>query len=684
MSISVPPDLVESLSRELTLAVDADGTVAWADARARGLLGDTVARLRDAAAPGTEEKVDRLVAAATRAPTPQPWEAVLIADGQPVTVAFRGAPRGDGGAVLVGSLLPRDYGALLGDMGRTMSELSSLYRETERQQRELLRLNRELDESGRGLRALYGELDVQADALRNASEVKSRFIANVSHELRTPINSILGLTQLLLGHSDGPLTREQERQVGFIRQSADVLAELVGDVLDLSKIEAGKSALRLAAFDVESAFAALRGMLRPLQGSADVALVFEPLAPDVPTLETDEGKLSQVLRNLVSNALKFTERGEVRVSARANGDGTVTFAVADTGVGIPAEDIDRVFEEFTQLDGPLQRRVKGTGLGLALSQRLAGALGGRITAASVVGRGSVFSFTIPAVHPDVTALAALSADGLAIDPGRAPVLVVEDDAQTLFLYEKYLADSGFQVVPARGVDEARRVMQRLRPAAVVLDVMLEGETSWAFLTALKSDPETRDIPALVVTVMDRENKARALGADEFFVKPMQRDWLLKKLQAMAAARGPVERVLVIDDDEVARYLVRRLLADTRYAVLEAADGREGVRMAREERPDVIVLDFVLPSMTAFEVLDDLKCDPRTRTIPVIVSTSKTLDSDERERLAADTAAILSKAQLSREVAIARIREALDKAVPGSRVAPPAAAGGATGPAARAR
>ena len=680
MTTPASPELVASLSRELTLVVAPDGTVVWADDRAHRLFGTPPARLRDAAAPGTEAKVDRLLAAAAAAATADLWEAVLVVNGAPVTVAFRGAPHEGGGSVLVGSLMPHDYGALLSEMGGTMNELSALYRETERQQRDLLRLNRELDESGRGLRALYGELDVQADELRNASEVKSRFIANVSHELRTPINSILGLTQLLLANSDGPLTREQERQVGFIRRSADVLAELVGDVLDLSKIEAGKSALRPVTFDVEATFGTLRGMLRPLQQSPDVALEFEPLAPGFPTLETDEGKLAQILRNLVSNALKFTERGAVRVSARADGDGTVTFAVADSGIGIPPESIERVFEEFTQLDNPIQRRVKGTGLGLSLSRRLAAMLGGRLTVASAVGRGSVFSLTIPAVHPDVTDLAALEAEGLEIDPARSPVLVVEDDAQTLFLYERYLADSGFQVVPARGVDDARRVMQRIRPAAVVLDVMLEGETSWAFLSELKSSPETRDIPALVVTVMDRENKARALGADEFFVKPMQRDWLLRKLQSLAAARGPVERVLVIDDDEVARYLVRRLLADTRYAVLEAADGREGVRVAREERPDVIVLDFVLPSMTAFEVLDDLKCDPRTRTIPVIVSTSKTLDSNERARLAADTAAILSKAQLSREVAIARIREALDKAVPGARL--PAGAGG--GQAGRAR
>jgi CheY-like chemotaxis protein len=241
------------------------------------------------------------------------------------------------------------------------------------------------------------------------------------------------------------------------------------------------------------------------------------------------------------------------------------------------------------------------------------------------------------------------------------VLVVEDDRQTLFLYEKYLSGSGFQVLPARTLEEARATLRRLKPAAIVLDVMLEGETTWRFLEELKSSEATRHIPALVVTVTDREQKARALGADEFFVKPIDRDWLLRRLRHLAK-KGPIEKVLVIDDDEVARYLVRKMLVDTSYTVIEAADGPEGVRKARDEQPQAIILDFVLPNETAFEVLDELKGDLRTRRIPVIVNTSKTLDDDERRRLAEGTAAILSKQTLSREIAIARIREALEKTV----------------------
>jgi len=214
------------------------------------------------------------------------------------------------------------------------------------------------------------------------------------------------------------------------------------------------------------------------------------------------------------------------------------------------------------------------------------------------------------------------------------------------------------------VAEAREAVKHVTPAAVVLDVMLDGETSWQFLEELKRDPRLCDVPALVVTVLDRERKARALGASEFFVKPVEQQWLLRKLQAIAAQRTDrqVRTVLVIDDDDVSRYLVRRLLAETPYRVIEAADGPDGVTMAREQRPDVIILDFVLRTATAFDVLDQLKLDPDTRGIPVVVSTSRQLAEEERRRLATDTAAIMSKDRLSREVALARIRDALMMAV----------------------
>ena len=654
------------LSREVSLVCDAQGTITWADERAVRLLEVSPGQaLRVLAAKATEEKVDRLVTLA-RDERVEGWEVILCLGGMPRTFAFRGAPF-EGGAALVGSLVPEDYAASLSQVTETMSELAAMHRDAERNQRELkrradelTRLNRDLEESNRGVRTLHAELDEKTESLVRAAEIKSRVVANVSHEFRTPLHSILGLARLLNNPANGPLSTEQLKQVQFIRTSAEALFELVNDLLDLSKVESGKATLRPTRFATTDFLGALRGMMRPLV-PADSAVELRVEEPPELMLDTDEAKVSQVLRNLVSNALKFTEKGHVTISAEHGPDHTVCFRVSDSGIGIAPEHQELIFEEFTQVEGPLQKKVKGTGLGLALSRRLAEFLGGSLTVRSEPGRGSTFSFTIPRVHPEVEELQGLTERSQHLDPTRAPVLVLEDDRQTLFLYEKYLERSGFQVLPVRTVEDARRTLQRVRPAAVVMDVMLEGETSWSFLAELKASEATRDIPILVVTLMDREQKARALGADEFWLKPVAEEQLLSKLAAVARG-GPMQRVLVIDDDDLHRHLLKKLLVDTPYSVQEASSGAEGVRMAREQVPHLIFLDFVLPDMTAFDVLDALKADPVTRDIPVVLHTSKELAEEEHQRLERETAAILTKHTLSSEVAIARIRDALQKSV----------------------
>ncbi|AKI99266.1 signal transduction histidine kinase [Archangium gephyra] len=665
MTASLPASLWHFLSREVALVCDAAGTLTWVDDRAVRLLETGPGQaLRSLAAQGTEDKVDRLVTL-SRDERVERWEVILCVGGQPRTFAFRGAPH-EGGSALVGSLVTEDYAASLSQVSETLSELASLHRETERQQRELkrradelARINRELEESNRGVRTLHAELDEKTESLVRAAEIKSRVVANVSHEFRTPLHSILGLARLLLNPANGSLSPEQQKQVQFIRSSGEALFELVNDLLDLSKMESGKATLRPVHFGAGDFLGALRGMMRPLVlADSPVELRFETPPADL-ALETDEAKVSQVVRNLVSNALKFTEKGHVTVTAERGPEDTVCFRVSDTGIGIAPEHHAHIFEEFTQVESPLQKQVKGTGLGLALSRRLAEFLGGSLTVQSAPGRGSTFTFTLPRVHPEVMEMVGMTERSQQLEPGRAPVLVLEDDRQTLFLYEKYLSRSGFQVLPVRTVEEARRTLQRVRPAAVVMDVMLEGETSWSFLSELKSNEATRDIPVLVVTLMDREQKARALGADEFWLKPLGEEQLLRKLAEMARS-GPVQKLLIIDDDEVHRYLLRQLLRDTPYLLSEAGTGPEGLRLAREQTPDLIFLDFVLPDMTAFDVLDELKADPRTRDIPVILHTSRQLQEEERARLEKGTSTILAKHKLSREVAITRIRDALHK------------------------
>jgi signal transduction histidine kinase/response regulator RpfG family c-di-GMP phosphodiesterase len=654
------------LSRELLLGCDAAGELIFADDRAFRRIGARPGvTLASLCAPGVEAKATELVSRAC-AGRVDDWELAFVVDGKPVTVSFAGQSLQGGGALLLGTLVAEHFVRALDQVNVAMGEVVTLNRqvtqgkrELERRNQELERTNRELADSNRGVRTLHDELVDKTDELTRQAEIKARVVANVSHEFRTPLHAILGLTQILADGVDGPLGDEQQKQVQFIRSSAEELLQLVNDVLDLTKVEAGKAALKADAFQLSDWIASMRGMLRPLapQG-AQVQLVFDDLAADV-QLDTDRGTLSQIVRNLVSNALKFTRTGEVRVSARRVDDAQVAIAVSDTGIGIAPADQERIFEEFTQVDGPQQDVHKGTGLGLPLARRLTEILGGRLELESAPGRGSTFTLTFPRAHPEVAEMQQVEERGRAAVPGATSILVVEDDRKTIFIYEKYLTLAGFHVIAVRSIDEARGVLAKLRPAAIVLDIVLENETSWDFLADVKRHPETSDIPVLVCTVTNREQKARALGADEFWLKPINQERLLRRLRQLSSTTTP--RVLVIDDDEKARYLMRHHLQNQPYELIEAATGPEGVALARSSPPHVIFLDFLLQDVTAFDVLDELKADPRTRSIPVIIVTSHVLDAVDRSRLLREAEAVISKESLSRELAINRIRDALRKA-----------------------
>jgi len=547
----------------------------------------------------------------------------------------------------------------LEEIQRQNQELLRTLDELRARQDDLIRLNGELEDTNRGVVALYAELDEKADHLRRADELKSRFLSNMSHEFRTPLNAIRALTHVLLQKIDGPLTGEQETQVGYIRKAADELGELVDDLLDLAKVEAGKIVIRPTEFEVTTLFSSLRGMLRPLLVGDAVNLVFEE-PEGLPTLHTDEAKVSQILRNLLSNAIKFTERGEVRVSAAlAPAGDAVVFAVADTGIGIAAADQERIFQEFGQVENPVQKRVRGTGLGLPLSRKLAELLGGTLTVTSTVGVGSTFMARVPIAYAEALPAGTLETLGGTPDTTRMTVLVVEDSAEETLVYEKFLRASGFQLVRASTVRQARQALTQFRPHAILLDILLRGEDTWKLLAELKEDDSTRDIPVLVVTSVDDARKGLALGADAYAVKPVERRWLIDELRRVTRQEA-IRRILVIDDDEISRYLVRGLLDELPCLVTEASTAEEGLRRAVRDAPDAIVLDLVMPDMSGYEVLARLKADATTRDIPVIVMTSKILDEDDHRRLHGRTQAVVSKST-EREMASAQIRAALIRA-----------------------
>jgi signal transduction histidine kinase/CheY-like chemotaxis protein len=546
------------------------------------------------------------------------------------------------------------------ELQRQNQELLATLAELERRQVELAQLNKELEDTNRGVVALYAELDEKADYLRRASELKTQFLSNMTHEFRTPLNSILSLSRMLADRVDGDLTREQDRQVKFIQKAANDLSEIVNDLLDLAKVEAGKVTVRPSEFQVNDLFGALRGMLRPLLAhNVSVGLMFED-ASDIPPLNTDESKVSQILRNLISNALKYTEKGEVRVGARLEGESHVSFSVIDTGIGIALADQARIFEEFTQVEGPHQIGKLGTGLGLPLSKKLAELLGGDLSVESELGVGSTFTLRIPVAYRGATEVAFVPDVSTEIDPTRRPVLVVEDNRETLFVYEKLFKGTGFQPIPAQNLKQARQALDRFRPVAVILDILLNHENTWPFLSDLKGKQATRDIPVFVVTVVENRHKALAMGADDFHSKPIDRQWLLGKLGGLMEKEA-TDEILLIDDDEVSRYVLSGFLGDTRFRVIEAANGFEGLRVAAERKPAAIFLDLMMPDVSGFEVLQKLKSDPKTEQIPVIIHTAKILSQEERDWLAPLTIAVIPKSHTDRPASLKMIREALSTA-----------------------
>jgi signal transduction histidine kinase/CheY-like chemotaxis protein len=518
-------------------------------------------------------------------------------------------------------------------------ELLKTLQELRARQEELELLNRELEDTNRGVVALYAELDERADYLRRASELKTKFLSNVSHEFRTPLNSIISLSRLLMDRIDGDLTSEQIKQVRYIESSARDLQEMVNDLLDLAKVEAGKIRIRTKQFEVHELFSALKGMLKPLLAdNASVDLVFED-APQMPPLRTDEGKVSQILRNLISNALKFTPNGRVSVSAAMVDSREVQFTVEDTGIGIAGEHHETIFKEFSQVENPLQEKYRGTGLGLPLCRNLAMLLGGKIWLESELGKGSTFFVRIPAVYVGEAVQVEDAADLPAPEFHRTPILFLEDDLETAHLFESYLRNSEFQPILASSVAQAEVWTVRHLPAAVVADVYIGDDQSWGFISRLRD--RLPELPLIATSAYEAGQTAIAEGANLFLSKPVERETLLHELRRLTAQSG-TKRILLVDDNEVARYILRDLLDQPWIDISEATSGSAAMTALSQSMPDALILDLLMPDISGFEILRQLRAKPDTRNLPVLIYTSKILTETEKAQLDALDAKVIRK------------------------------------------
>ena len=483
---------------------------------------------------------------------------------------------------------------------------------------------------------LYRRLERQSAALEVASRHKSEFLASMSHELRTPLNAIIGFSEVLLERMFGELNERQDEYLRDIWSSGKHLLELLNDILDLSKIEAGQMVLNRSEFIVRKSLDYCLSLVRERAVKQGILLSLE-VDPEVGLLDADRLRFRQVVLNLLSNAVKFTpDGGRVDIRASVRGQDLVV-TVADTGVGVAAEDHQRIFDSFQQGTRPAGQ-AEGTGLGLTLSKRIVELHGGRIWVESEVGTGATFGFTLPAGSEEpVSAPVPLAGmeSGLTAKPAPGPgptVVVVEDDRRSFDLLRAHLEAVGVRVVGARDGEEGLDTVRRLSPAGVILDILLPGIDGWEVLARLKADPRTAPIPVIVVSMLDERGRGFALGAAEYLVKPVGKEQLLAAVYRAAAMPEREHTVVAIDDDPRAIKLVRANLEPEGWTVLGAPTGREGLALIRERQPSVVLLDLLMPGMDGFEVVEALRAEPGTKAIPVVILTSKSMTPQDKERL----------------------------------------------------
>ncbi|MBV8087132.1 MAG: response regulator, partial [Chloroflexi bacterium] len=497
---------------------------------------------------------------------------------------------------------------------------------------------------------LVERLRQQNVLVERANRMKSEFLANMSHELRTPLNAIIGFSEVLLDPDLSEMPDEQRAEfLENIHRSGKHLLGLINDILDLSKVEAGRMELHPEPLGLSQLIQGCLDIVKPLAAKKHIQL-HGACEPAELMVYADAARVKQVLYNLLSNAVKFTpDGGRVSVDASVQGE-EVHVAVTDTGVGIASEDRELVFEEFRQVDGAATREQEGTGLGLALVRRLVELHGGRIWLRSTVGEGSTFTFALP-IEParevgEPKAAPAKEATPLPVreSQGGLPVVIIEDERAAAELLTLHLTRAGYDVHRAASAAEAVGLIKEVKPFAITLDVLMPDRDGWDILASLKSDPETRDIPVIVVSVVDNRELGFALGASDYLVKPIDRRALLGALERLIAQRpaGAQPVVLAVDDDPSALQLVAHVLQGSECELVTAGGGVEALEVLRSRSIDLVLLDLMMPEVSGFDVLREMRASSRTSHIPVVVCTAKDLTRQEQAELRGQVESIVQK------------------------------------------
>jgi signal transduction histidine kinase/CheY-like chemotaxis protein len=519
---------------------------------------------------------------------------------------------------------------------------------------------------------LFSEIEEKSRQLESASQHKSQFLANMSHELRTPLNAIIGVTEMLQEDARDLKREDEIEPLNRVLNGGRHLLGLINDILDLSKIEAGKMEVHIEEFGIVPLIDDAVKTIETLAAKNSNRLVVD-CEPEIGVMLADQTRVRQALLNLLSNANKFTEGGTVTIRAQRQqqaGRDWITMAVSDTGIGMTPQQMGKLFQQFSQADSSTTRKYGGTGLGLAISRRFCQMMDGDITVESELGRGSTFTIRLPAIFGDAPSTIPQASRASSFKAGpvdAALILVIDDDVTVRDVVGRYLKREGFSVATADGGKEGLRLARELHPAAVTLDVMMPDLDGWTVLAAIKGDPELADLPVVLMTIVDEKNRGYALGATDFLVKPVNPERLVGVLHALCNS-GP-GRLLMVDDDDIGRRQMRTALEQRGWIVTEATDGRDALKRLNEARPDAIILDLMMPEMDGFEFLEEMRRKAEWRDIPVVVVTARDLTAEDRDRLNGGVERIIQKTD--RDEMLREVRSVLAQCVERRRSVQPA-------------